>query len=151
MDLTWLLRRPLSCLPPVTYRDHRQLSPTALSSWLQDRASIPAQAGYEARWAVNYVSGGGLPLNWFNSDQQCHITAHRMDNIPTTTVLAHRSSHLDIVPATMCLLCGAQPETATHLCTCLARSHEWEPARQRLAAWLDKKVGTRASPVRHEL
>ena len=29
VDLTWLLRRPFSFLPPVTYRD--QLSPTALS------------------------------------------------------------------------------------------------------------------------
>ena len=63
VDLTWLLRRPFSFLPPVTYRDQCQLSPTALSNWLQDRASIPARAGYEPRWGVNYKSGGGLPLN----------------------------------------------------------------------------------------
>ena len=50
VDLTWLLRRPFSFLPPVTYRDQCQLSPTVLSGWLQDRASIPARAGYEARW-----------------------------------------------------------------------------------------------------
>ena len=33
VDLTWLLRRPFSFLPPVTYRDqcHQDLSPTALS------------------------------------------------------------------------------------------------------------------------
>ena len=49
VDLTWPLRRPFSFLPLVTYRDQCQLSPTALGDWLQDRASIPAQAGYEAR------------------------------------------------------------------------------------------------------
>ena len=32
MELTWLLRRPFSFLPPVTYRDQCQLSPTALSN-----------------------------------------------------------------------------------------------------------------------
>ena len=37
VDLTWLLRRPFSFLPQVTYRDQCQLSPTALSDWLQDR------------------------------------------------------------------------------------------------------------------
>ena len=83
-----VLRCPFSFLPPVTYRDQCQLSPTALSGWLQDRASIPARAGYETRWGVNYVSGGGLPLDWFDGDRQRHITAHRMDNIPTMTVLA---------------------------------------------------------------
>ena len=93
VDLAWLLRRPFSFLPPVTYRDQCQLSPTALSDWLRNRASIPARAGYEARWGANYTSGSGLPLDWFDSDQQRHIAAHRMDNIPTMTVLAHRSSH----------------------------------------------------------
>ena len=63
VDVTWLLPRPFSFLPPVTYRDQCQLSPTALSDWLQDRASIPAPAGYEAQWGVNYTSGSGLPLD----------------------------------------------------------------------------------------
>ena len=31
VDLTWLLRRPFSFLPPVSSRDQYQLSPTALS------------------------------------------------------------------------------------------------------------------------
>ena len=70
VDLTWLLRRPYSFLPPVPYCDQCQLSPTALSDWLQDQASIPARAAYEARWGVNYMSGGGLPLDWFDHDQQ---------------------------------------------------------------------------------
>ena len=97
VDLTWLLCRPFSFLPPVTYRDQCQLSPTALSDWLQDQASIPVQVGYEARWGVNYTSGSGLPLDWLDSDQQRHITAHCMDNVPTMTVLAHRSSHRNTV------------------------------------------------------
>ena len=63
VDLTWLLHRPFSFLPPVTYRDQCQLSPTALSDWLQVQASIPARVGYEARWAVNYTPGSGLPLD----------------------------------------------------------------------------------------
>ena len=125
VDLTWLLRRPFSFLPPVTYRDQCQLSPKALSDWLQDRASIPARAGYEARWGVNYMSGSGLPLDWFDSAQQHHITAHLMDNIPTMTVLAHRSSCQNTVLDTTCLLCGAQLETAPHLWACSAQSHEW--------------------------
>ena len=48
-------------------------------------------------------SGSGLPLDWFDSDQQRHISAHRMDNTPTMTVLAHRSSHRDTVLDTTCL------------------------------------------------
>ena len=151
VDLTWLLRRPYSFIPPVPYRDQCQLSPTALSDWLQDQASIPAQAAYEARWGVNYMSGGGLPLDWFDHDQQRHITAHRMDNVPMMTVLAHRSSHRDTVLDTTRLLYGAQPETAPRLWACSAQSHEWGLARRRLAAWLDQKVGPRAAPVRHQL
>ena len=46
LDLTWLLRRPFSFIPPVTYRDQCQLSLTALRNLLHDRASIAAQAGY---------------------------------------------------------------------------------------------------------
>ena len=84
------------------------------------------------------------PLDWVDSDHQRHITAHRMDNIPTMIVLAHRSSHWDLVLDTTCLLCGAQPETAPHLWTCSAQSHEGGPARQRLAEWLDQKVEKRA-------
>ena len=90
-------------------------------------------------------------MDWFDNDQQRHITAHRIDNVPTMAVLAHRSSHWDTVLDTTCLLCGAQPETAPHLWACSAQSHEWGPARRRLAAWLDQKVGPRAAPVRHQL
>ena len=151
MELTWLLRRPYSFLPPVPYRDQCQLSPTALGDWLQDRAATPARAAYEAPWGVNYMSGGGPPPDWFDHDQQRHITAHRMDNVPTMTVLAHQSSHRDTVLDTTYLLCGAQPETAPHLWACSAQSHEWRPARRRLAAWLNQKVGTQAAPVRHQL
>ena len=67
------------------------------------------------------------------------------------TVLAHRSSQWGTVLDTTCLLCGTQPETAPHLWACSAQSHEWGPARRRLAAWLDQKVGPRAAPVRHQL
>ena len=69
VNLTWLLRHPCSFLTPVTYRDQCQLSPTALSDWLQDRASIPARTGYEARWGANQTSGSALPLDWFDSDR----------------------------------------------------------------------------------
>ena len=98
-----------------------------------------------------FHAGGGLPLDWFDHDQQRHITAHRMDNVPTMAVLAHRSSHRDTVLDTTCLLCWAQPETAPHLWVGSAQPHEWGPARRRLAAWLDQKVGPRAAPVRHQL
>ena len=151
MDLTWVLRRPFSFLPPVTYRDQRQLSPTALGDWLQEQASIPARVGYEACWGAHYTPGGGLPLDWFDSDQQRHISAHRMDNIPTMIVLAHRSSHCDTVLDTTCLLCGAHQETAPHLWACSAQSHEWRPARERLAAWLDRSVGRQAASLRNQL
>ena len=50
-----------------------------------------------------------------------------------------------------CLLPETQPETAAHLWACSAQSREWGPARRRLAAWLDQKVGPRAAPVRHQL
>ena len=135
----------------MTYRDQCQLSPTALSDWLQDGASIPARAGYEARWGANYTSGSGLPLDWFDRDQQRHITAHPMENIPTMIVPAHRSSHRNTVLDITCLLCGAPPETAPHLGACSAHSHEWGPSRQRLAEWLNQKVGKRAELVRLQL
>ena len=109
VDFTRLLRRPFSFLPPVAFQDQFQLSPTALGDWLQDQASIPARVGYEARWGANYMPGSGLPLHWFDSDQQRHISAHRMDNISTITVLAHRSSHQNRVLDATGLLCGAEP------------------------------------------
>ena len=67
------------------------------------------------------------------------------------TVLAHRSSHRNTVLDTTCLLCGAQPETAPHLWARSAQSHEWGPARRRLAEWLDQNVGSRAVSVRNQL
>ena len=97
------------------------------------------------------MSGGGLPLDSFDHDQRRHFTAHRMDNVPTMTALAHRSSHRDTVLDTTCLLCVAQPETSLHLWACSAQSDEWGPAGRRLVAWLDQKVGPRAAPVRHQL
>ena len=95
----------------------------ALSDWLQHRAPIPAQAGYEARWGVNYIPRGGLPLDWLDKYQQRHVTAHRMDNIPRMTVLAHRSSHHNTVMYTTCLICGAQPVMTPHLWACSAQAH----------------------------
>ena len=56
---------------------------------------------------MNYTSGSGLPR--FHSDKRRHITAHRMDNIPTMTVLAHRSSYQDTVLDTTCRPCGGAP------------------------------------------
>ena len=100
---------------------------------------------------MNYAPGSGLPLDWFESDQQHHISAHRMDNIPTMIVLAHRSSNRSTVLDTTCLLCGAQPETAPHLWACSAQPHKRIPARRRLAEWLDQKVGSRAVSVRNRL
>ena len=50
-----------------------------------------------------------------------------------------------------CQLPETQPGTAPHLWACSAQSHEWGPARRRLAAWLDQKVGPRAARVRHQL
>ena len=73
VDRMWLLRCPFSFLPPVTYRDQCQLSPTALSNCLPEQTSIPARIGYEARWGTNYTPGSGLPLDWFDSDQQRYI------------------------------------------------------------------------------
>ena len=67
------------------------------------------------------------------------------------TVLVHQSSHRDMVLDTRCLLCGAQQETAPHVWVCLAQSHEWQPARQRLAPWLERSVGIRAASVRNQL
>ena len=73
-------------LPPLLLPPPRNLPgpvlafPHGLSDWLQEQASIEVRIGYEARWGVNYTPGSGLPLAWFNRDQQHHISAHRMDN-----------------------------------------------------------------------
>ena len=67
------------------------------------------------------------------------------------TVLAHRSSHRDTVLDTTCLLCGTQQEMVPHLWVYSAQSHEWRPARERLAAWLDHYMGRQVAPVRTQL
>ena len=49
------------------------------------------------RWSNNLSSRLFLErksLDWFDRDQQRHISAHRMDNIPTMTVLAHKSPNV---------------------------------------------------------
>ena len=134
-------------LPTVQYtRGLRMIAHRAY--WFASVVAVPRDVGRHpghcllvtapsAHHTTPHHTGSGLPLDWFDSDPERHITAHHMDNIPTMTVLAHRSSHRDTVLDTTCLLCGAQPETAPHLWACLAQSHEWEPASRRLAEWLD--------------
>ena len=87
----------------------------------------------------------------FDSDHHRNITVYRMDNMPTMTLLAHRSSQQSTVLDTTCLLYGVQPETAPHSWACPAHSHELGPARRRLAECLEEKVGIRAASVRHQL
>ena len=48
---------------------------------------MPARVHCEHRWGLNL----GLPLDWFTGDQQTHIRAHRMHNLPTMTVSAERA------------------------------------------------------------
>ena len=151
VDLTWLLRRPFSYLPPVICGDQCQLSPTALSHLLHEQASISAHVGYEARSGATYTPGSGLPLEWFNRDQHRHIWAHRKDKIPTIIVLAHWSSDRNTVLDMMCLPCRAQQETAPRVWDHSAKSHEWRPARQRPLACLEKKLGSRAVSVCNHL
>ena len=96
----------------------------------------------------------GLPLDWFTSDQQWHLVAHRMRNLPTMMVLAEHSQHSvyrDVRLRTYCLLCESGPEMAHHLWECPVQSHEWRPARQRLHTWLSTYVGPRALQVQSQL
>ena len=46
-----------------------------------------------AWWGPNYRLGLGLPLDWFTNDQQRHLVAHCMRNLPTVTVLVERLAH----------------------------------------------------------
>ena len=64
-----------------------------LCEWLQEQAAVLAGVLYEHRWGPNYERGQHLPLDWFTSDQQRHLVAHRMCNLPTMTVLAECSEH----------------------------------------------------------
>ena len=75
------------------------------------------------------------------SDQQRHLVAHRMRNLPTMTVLAEHSQHRNVQLCRRCLLCGGCPETVQHLWECPVQSHEWQPARQRLHTRLSTYVG----------
>ena len=49
------------------------------------RSKPPFRRGSDMRLVgvANYTPGSGLPLNWFDGDQQRHKSAYRMDNIPT--------------------------------------------------------------------
>ena len=63
--------------------------------------------------------------------------AHRMQNLPTMTVLAERSEHGIAQLCTPCLLCGESSETARHLRECPV-----QPVSQHLHTWLGTHVGT---------
>ena len=124
-----MLRRPYAYLPPEQYRDHCQLAPTDLQEWSQEQAAIPVRVHYKHRWGPNYHPGLGLPPDWFTSDQERHIGAHRMRNLPTMMVLVERTQHRNVQLYEQCLLCGGSPETAQHVWACPVQAHEWRPAR----------------------
>ena len=55
------------------------------------------------------------PLSAFGlitSDQQQHLVAHRMRNLPTMMVLVERSEHRNVELCMQCLLCASGLETA---------------------------------------
>ena len=95
---------PYAILPPLKLRDHCQLGPTNLQEWLQERVAIPAWVHYEHRWGRDYKPGLGLPLGCFTSDEQGHLVAHWMCNLPTT-VLAKHSEPRDVWLCTLCTQC----------------------------------------------
>ena len=109
---------PYTFPPPVKFRDHCHLAPTDPQEWLQELAVIPSWVHYEHRWGPNYSPGLGLPLDSFTSDQQRHLVAHWMSNLPTMMVLVVRSKHRNVRLCTQCLLCDNSPETACHLWEC---------------------------------
>ena len=106
---------------------------------------MPARVHCEHRWGPNYQPGLGLPLDWFTNDQQWHIVAHGMRNLPTMTVLAERAQQCNMQMHEQSL------EIARHLWECPMQAHEWRPARQRLHPWLNTYVGPRASQVQGQL
>ena len=69
-----------------------------------------SEVRYEALWGANYLLACRLPLDRLYNDQRRHISAHRLDNIPTMTVLALGSSHCNTVLDTKCLACGTEPK-----------------------------------------
>ena len=99
---------------------------------MREQAAVPARVHYEHRWGPNYQPGLGLPLDWFTGDQQPHILAHRMRNLPTMAVLLERVQHCNVQMHMRRLLCGSGLETARHLWECPVQAHEWHVARQRL-------------------
>ena len=101
MDLTWMLRHRYAYLPLVLYRDHCHLAPTDAQNGCKSRRR------YKHRRGPHYQPGLGLPLDWFTSDQQRHIGAHRMRNLPTMTVLAECAQHRNLQMHQQCLLCDS--------------------------------------------
>ena len=85
------------------------------------------------------------------SDQQRHLVAYQMCNLPTMMVLAERAAHHNVQLGTQCLLCGSGPEMARHLWECPVQSHEWRSVRQHLHTWPTTYVGPRASQVQGQL
>ena len=86
------------------------------------------------------------PVTGFTSDQQRHLVAHRMRNLPTMMVLVEHSEHRNVQLSTQCLSCNSQKRLATYG-NARCSSHEWRPARQALHMWLSTYVGPRASQV----
>ena len=69
-------------------------------------------------------AGHRLPLDWFSDDQQQHLVAHWMRNLPTMMVLAERCTHRNVRLSMQCPLCNSGPETARHLWECPLQTHE---------------------------
>ena len=134
-------------MPLVKYRGHCQLAPTNLQERLQEQA---VRVHYEHRWGPNYRPGLSLHLDWFTTDQQRHLVAHQMRNLPTMMVLVERSAHRNVWLSTHCLMCNSNLHLVHHLRECPLQSHEWRPAWQRVYIRLTTYVGPQAWHVRSQ-
>ena len=103
-----MLGCPYSFVPVDEFQDHCRLAPVRPVELVLRAGSSPSTAAIRAPVGRgnNYQRGLGLLLGWFASDQQWHLAAQCMHNLPTMTVLAGCSEHSNVQLCTLCLLCG---------------------------------------------
>ena len=93
VDLTRALCRHYAYAPAEKHKDHYQMVPKVLLSWLRDRAAEDSNAHNEDRFQQAWKPRRGIRLDWLTARQQRHVQRHCMHTMPTMEVMAERAAH----------------------------------------------------------
>ena len=67
VDLTRALRRHYACAPAEKHKDHYQMVPKVLLSWLWDKAAEDSNTHNENRFQQAWKPGRGIRMDWLTA------------------------------------------------------------------------------------